>query len=109
MALTTSHDRIKPIVDLWHTWLSALFLRHEVYEYQRERRNPFAHGLLFIIVLGALLALFGILGSGLRYATEPRAEAIRSVVLTHLQAMPFYAQFTPQAETQFLSGYDQTW
>jgi hypothetical protein len=90
-------------------WLSALFLRHESYEYQRDRRNPFAHGLLFVIVLGVILALFGIAGSGLRYATAPRSEAIKNVVLTHLQAMPFYENFSSAQQQQFDRGYNQWW
>jgi hypothetical protein len=95
--------------DYWHLWQSALFLKREAYEYQRDRRDSFAHGLAFIILVGILVGLFGIVGAGLRYATEPSADAIKNTVLNHLQAMPFYSEFGSQGERQFLSGYNQVW
>jgi hypothetical protein len=95
--------------DYFHLWLSALFLKREAYEYQRDRRDSFAHGLAFIVTVGVVVALFGIAGAALRYATEPSADAIKNTVLNHLQAMPFYSQFTPQGERQFLNGYNQAW
>jgi hypothetical protein len=95
--------------DYFHLWLSALFLKREAYEYQRDRRDSFAHGVAFILLLGVIVALFGIAGAAVRYATEPSADAIKNTVLNHLQAMPFYSQFSPQGERQFLNGYNQVW
>jgi hypothetical protein len=93
----------------FHLWLSALFLKREAYEYQRDRRDSFAHGLAFVGLIGVIVALFGIAGAALRYATEPNADAIKNTVLNHLQAMPFYSQVTSQGEGQFLSGYNRVW
>lgn len=95
--------------DYFHLWQSALFFKREAYEYQRDRKDSFAHGLTFIVVLGVLVGLFGIAGAALRYATEPSADAVKNTVLNHLQAMPFYSQFTHDSERQFLSGYNQVW
>jgi hypothetical protein len=95
--------------DYFHLWLSALFLRREAYEYQRDRKDSFAHGVAFILVIGIIVALFGIAGAAVRYATEPSADAIKNTVLNHLQAMPFYSQFSSQAERRFLAGYNQVW
>jgi hypothetical protein len=95
--------------DYFHLWLSALFLKREAFEYQRDRRDSFAHGLAFIVIVGVIVALFGIAGAALRYATEPSADAIKNTVLNHLQGMPFYSQFTPQGEDRFLSGYNRVW
>ena len=93
----------------WHIWLSALFLRGETYEYQRDRKNPFGHGLLFIALIGVIVALFGILGAGLRFAGGPNIEAIKNIVLTHLENMPFYDAMGSARQSDFLRGYDQFW
>jgi hypothetical protein len=97
------------MTDYWHLWLGALFLKREAYEYQRDRRDSFAHGLLFIVLVGVLVGLFGIAGAGLRYASGPSAVAVKNVVLNHLQAMPFYDQMGSSAQQQFLTGYERTW
>lgn len=95
--------------DYVHLWMSALFLKREAFEYQRDRKNSFAHGLAFIALVGLVVALFGIAGAALRYGTEPNADAVKNVILNHLQGMPFYAQFTPRNESEFLSGYNRVW
>ena len=95
--------------DYFHLWLGALFLKREAYEYQRDRRDSFAHGLAFILAAGVVVAFFGIAGEALRYATSPSADAFKNTVLNHLQAMPFYSQFTPQGEEQFLTSYNMIW
>ncbi len=100
------------MADYWHLWLGALFCKREAYEYQRERKDSFAHGLLFIVLIGVLVALAGIIGAGLRYATSPSMDAVKNTVLNHLQAMPFYAQSiqpSPEAQRQFQAGYNQVW
>lgn len=95
--------------DYWHLFLGALFLRRESYEYQRDRTRPFAHGLTFVVIIGLLVAVAGILGAGLRYASLPNSDAIQNIVLKHLQAMPFYGDMTTAAQAQFLSTYNQIW
>lgn len=95
--------------DYWHLFLGALFLRRESYEYQRDRMRPFAHGLTFVVLIGLLVAVAGILGAALRYASFPNSDAIENIVLKHLQAMPFYADLSSVAQTRFLDGYAETW
>ncbi len=97
------------MADYWHLWLGGLFLKPEAYVYQRDRRNPLAHGLLFIIVIGVIVALAGILGAGLRFAFSPNADAVKNTVLNHLEAMPFYTTMAPAAQIQFQAGYDNFW
>ncbi len=100
------------MADYWHLFIGALFLRREAYEYSRDRKDSFAHGLLFIVLIGVLTALASIIGAGVRYASSPNPDAVKNTVLTHLQAMPFYAQLIqpyPQAQQQFFSGYNQVW
>ncbi len=100
------------MADYWQLFVGALFLKREAYEYQRERKDSFAHGLLFIVLIGVAVALAGIGGGALRYAKSPSVDAVKNVVLNHLQAMPFYSQsfqLSPSAERQFLDGYDLVW
>lgn len=97
------------MANYWELWLGALFLKREAYEYQRDREDTFAHGLLFLVLIGVIVALAGIVGAGVRYTTAPSMEALKNTVLTHLQAMPFYDQMPDIGQQQFLSGYNQTW
>ncbi len=100
------------MANYWQLWLGALFLKREAFEYQRDRRDSFAHGLLFIVLIGVVVAGAGIVGAALRYASGPNADAVKNTVLTHLQAMPFYTQSIqtdPRIESEFLSGYNRVW
>lgn len=94
---------------LGELWFGGMFLKPEAYTYQRDRKNPFAHGLLFIVVIGVLVALALILGAGLRYAAEPSADAIHAVVLARLQALPFYTNAPQTFQSAFDRGYNQVW
>ncbi len=99
-------DRISYYAELW---TGAMFLQSEAYMYMRERRQPFGNGLLYVALVGFVVAVANILGAAARYATSPNPDAIRSIVLTHLQALPFYAQLSPQAQRGFDSTYAQIW
>jgi hypothetical protein len=94
---------------IWELWLGAMFLKRETYAYERDQKNPFGNGLVYIAIIGVLVALAGILGAGLRYATLPSLEAIKNTVLTHLQAMPFYPMLDTATASAFDRGFDQTW
>lgn len=90
-------------------WLDAMFLKPEGYAYERDQKNPFGNGLVYIAMIGVLVAAAGILGSVLRYAVSPSADAVKNTVLVHLQSMPFYLGFDSAMQTAFDRGYDQTW
>lgn len=93
----------------WELWLGAMFLKQETYTYERDSKNPFGNGLLYIAVIGVVVALAGILGAGLRYATAPTADAIKNTILVHLQAMPFYGMFDPASASLFDRQFNQGW
>lgn len=86
-----------------------MFLQDEAYVYMRERRNPFASGLLYVALVGVLAAVGGILGALTKYVTSPPLDAIKNMVLTHLQAMPFYESMGAIAQRAFDAGYNQFW
>lgn len=93
----------------YELWLDAMFLQYEGFAYERDQKNPFANGLLYITVIGVIVALANIIGTALRFATSPSADAIKNTVLVHLQAMPFYTAFDPATATAFDQGYNQFW
>lgn len=90
-------------------WLGAMFLKTESYSYARDQKNPFGQALIYIAVLGVLIATAGILGAGLRYATLPNGDATKNAVLGHLQAMPFYESWNASLQDSFTQGYERTW
>ena len=107
----------KQLTHFWELWRGAMFLKREVYSYERDQKNHFGNGLLYIAVIGVVIALAGILGAGLRYATLPNVDAIKNTVLVNLEAMPFYtlgdtaaqARFEQQRIRLYLGGRDLFW
>ncbi len=97
------------IVRVSELWLGAMFLKHAAYAYERERKNPLGNGLVYLAVIGVLVALAGILGAGLRFATAPSLDAIKNTVLVHLQAMPFFNNFSLAGQDSFLQTYNRWW
>lgn len=90
-------------------WLGAMFLKNETFAYERDQKNPFGNGLVYIALIGVILALADILGGGLRYAISPTADAIKNTVLVHLQGMPFYDMFDSATADMFNRGFERTW
>lgn len=90
-------------------WMGGMFLQGEAYEYMRQRRNPFASGMLYVVLIGLLVAVANILGAMARFATTPSVDAIKNIVLQHLQAMPFYEALGTVGQTQFENGFAQFW
>lgn len=98
-----------PVRHFVELWLGAMFLKTETYAYERDQKNAFGSGLLYIALIGVVVALAHILSAGLRYATSPSLDAIKNTVLVHLQAMPFYETLSPSALEQFERGFQQSW
>lgn len=105
-AARTVPERVLYFAELW---IGGLFLQREAYQYLTQRRQPLASGMLFVGIVGVLVALANILGALARYATSPSPDAIKNTVLVHLQAMPFYEQMLPVTQSLFERGFNQTW
>lgn len=90
-------------------WMGGMFLQDEAFVYMRERRNPLASGMLYVVLVGVLVGLADILGGLARYATSPSLDAIKNTVLVHLQAMPFYETMGPVGQRSFDAGYNDAW
>lgn len=70
----------------------ALFLRTDAYEEMREARNPFVAGLVIIVIVGVVIALAGLVGTGLEWASTPDMGAVQDVVYDGLIQMPWYRE-----------------
>ena len=89
----------------------ALLLREHAYERMRSLPNPVVKGLVFILVLGLAIALLGLVGDVLEWATTPNMEVIRDKVYNHLTQMDWWQQLAedPRFVEQFNSLYDSGW
>lgn len=89
----------------------ALFLQRDAYARMRDDNNPFVEGLFILVVLGLILAVIGIIGTTLEWASSPALDAIRDVIYGELQKMPWwqFMEQSPQAMAQFQTIWDQVW
>jgi hypothetical protein len=90
----------------------ALLLRKEAFEKMRAAANPVVTGLMFIIVVGVAVALLGLVGNVLEWATTPDMRAIRDTVYEHLTRMPWWdiaSGANPQFQAIFDRWYDWGW
>lgn len=85
----------------------ALFLQRDAYAHMRDDDNPFVEGLFILVLLGVLLAVAGMVGSTLEWASSPNLTDIREIVLSNLQTMPWYEQM--EADAQATSAFMQSW
>ena len=97
------------VLDFAELWMGGMFLQDEAFLYMRERRNPFANGILYVTVVGVLVALGNILAAAARYITSPSKDALENTVLNHLHAMQFYEAMGPTGQSAFDAGFNQTW
>ncbi len=89
----------------------ALFLQTDAYERMRDDDNPFVEGLFILVLLGLLLAVVGIVGTTLEWASSPPLAEIQQAVLSGLQQMRWYQDMEQSSEfvTQFRAIWDQVW
>lgn len=90
-------------------WLGGMFLQPQAYAYERDKKNPLGNGLVYLAIIGVLVALGQLVGTALRFATSPSGDAIKNIVLAHLQSLPFYVNLDSATATQFDRGYEQVW
>lgn len=93
--------------DLRMLW-NALFLQHDAYEEMREDNNPFVEGLFILVILGILLALIGIVGATLEWASSPNLDELQAAILSNLQRMQWW-DISQQASPEFAQMFQQIW
>lgn len=90
----------------------ALFLRTDAYEEMREARNPFVEGLFIIVIVGVIIALAGLVGTVLEWASIPDMGAIKNAVYEGLIQMPWYQESveeSPSFADTYKQWYDWGW
>ncbi len=97
----------KPFGLLW----DALFLQRSAYARMRDDDNPFVEGLFVLAVLGVAIALAGIVGATLQWASSPNVAAIRDAVFPNLQQMPWwrFLEQDPQVEATWYRIWNAIW
>jgi hypothetical protein len=97
--------------NLFQTAWGAFLLREEVYAGMRDDAQRLKRALILIVVVGLLVGVAGGLGRLAEWAFSPPLDRIQAVVLSHLQAMPWYAEISrnPQALGTFQQMYNLGW
>jgi hypothetical protein len=100
---------VNPFHRLWR----ALLLQPSAYEEMREDDNPFVEGLYLIAVMGVVVALFGLVGTLVEWASMPPLADIKDVIYRNLVQMSWYQMLQEQAGQafveQFQRNYDLGW
>lgn len=89
----------------------ALFLKEEPYGEMRDNPSPALRGLGFVALLALAVALAGLVGTALEWATTPNLEAIQQIVLEGLQQSPWYEEMEtdPAFRKNFSRWYAWGW
>lgn len=89
----------------------ALFLSEEPYAEMREGANPAVRGLGLIALIAVAVALVGLVGTTLEWATSPNMGDIQRTALEGIQKMPFYQEMqgNPEFREQFQRQFDLQW
>ena len=90
----------------------ALLLREEAYEEMRTSASPVLRGFIIIVVVGVVVALFNLVGTGLELASMPDLGEIRDTVFFYMRQMPWWDELLredPNALQQFEEWYNRGW
>ncbi len=86
---------------------NALLLNEDAYEEMRADDNPVVKGLVLILVVGLVVALLGLVGSVLEWASTPDMNEIRDVVYYYITQMPWWK--LAAQEPNFMETFDGIW
>jgi len=92
---------------LWN----ALFLDSQAYATMRDNESPVKKGLIILIILGLALAVAGIIGTTLEWASSPSLAAIQDTIYEKYLQAPWwqFIEREPQALEMFNQIWDQIW
>lgn len=97
--------------DLIHSVIEAFFLGQAPYVEMRKGSNPALRGLGIVVLVAVVVALVGLVGTALEWATMPNMSDVQTAVLKGIQQMPWYQKLPGNAEfrEQFQQWYDMGW
>ena len=89
----------------------ALFLSQAPYAEMREESNPPLRGLSIVIIVAVAVALVGLVGTALEWATTPKLSDIQRIVLEGIQKMEGFRELeeNPEFRERFLRWYETGW
>ena len=89
----------------------ALFLSEEPYAEMRDSTSAVPRGLAIVLLVGVAVALVGLVGATLEWATTPNLRDMQRVVLEGIQQMDWYKQLEPNPEfrRQFTQQFELGW
>ncbi len=89
----------------------GLFLNEAAYAEIREHSSPVLQGLKLVLLIALAVALVGLVGTVLEWATTPNLGDIQQVVLEGIQQMPWYRELRadPEFRKMFVQQYEQGW
>lgn len=99
-------------VDTLRLGWDAMCFKEFAYEKMRVSDNPVVRGLVLIVVVGVVIALCGLIGTGLEWASMPDLAEIKDTIYFYMQQMPFWdllAEEDPGFPARFEQLYDQGW
>jgi hypothetical protein len=100
------------VVGSLRTGWNALLFKEDAYEEMRTADNPVVKGLILIVVVGVLIALLGLVGTTLEWASIPDLNEIRTTILQYIPRMPWWDEVlrdAPGFPQAFLEWYNRGW
>jgi len=94
---------------MWKLLRGGLFLESSAYETINDSRNPFVEGLFVVVALGLVVAVAGIVGTTLEWASVPNPLAIGQTVYDGLTNMPWYEALTSEAGPDAVEVFQNQW
>jgi hypothetical protein len=91
---------------------NALIFKEDAYEEMRATDNPVVKGLILIVVVGVVIALLGIVGTALEWASTPDLNVIKDIIARYLPQMFWWKEVVradPSFPQQFQELYDLGW
>jgi hypothetical protein len=89
----------------------ALFLNEAPYAEMRDGSNLILRGLAIVALVAVAVALVGMVGTTLEWATSPNLQDVQQVVLEGIQNMPWYQELEgePEFREQFEQQFEIGW
>ena len=87
---------------------NALLLKDEAYEEMRLSDNPVVKGLVLIVIVGVAIALLGVVGDVLEWATTPDLDEIKETVFYYMTQMPWW-KVAAREDPNFLRVFEQNY
>ncbi len=103
---------MKGLVTTLRLGWSALLFQEDAYEEMGTADNPIVKGVVLIVVVGLVIALLNLVGTGLELASTPDLGQIRDTVRYYILQMPFWEdvlQDAPDAIEVFEEWYERGW